>query len=62
MNTVIGRRMLVSVMLVVPAVSRGAGQTPQQQTPEQPKAPASAPKLTTMETLRRHLQRFGFIH
>ena len=59
MNNAISRMMLIGIATLAPAVAVGAGQAPQQQTPEQPKAPRPAPKLSTMDTVKRHLQRFG---
>ena len=50
---------LAGVALVAPAAYAGGRQAPQQQAPEQPKAPRPAPKLSTMDTVRHHLQRFG---
>lgn len=58
MKNVITRMVLVGVALVAPAAAIGASQT-QQQTPEQPKAPRPAPKLSTMDAVKHHLQRYG---
>ena len=58
MKSVITRMILVGVALVAPAAAIGASQT-QQQAPEQPKAPRPAPKLSTMDAVKHHLQRYG---
>jgi hypothetical protein len=59
MKNVIARMILVGVALVAPAAAIGASQTQQQQTPEQPKVPRPAPKLSTMDAVKHHLQRYG---
>jgi hypothetical protein len=59
MNGVMYKPILICAGLLALTAPAWAARAAQQQPPEQPRAQRPAPKLTVMETVRRHLQRFG---